>query len=237
MTPKRILIVEDDLVTQTLLREILEREGFNTNAVGDGPDALAHLQRSGLPELILIDLGLPTMHGFELCRRVKRMGDIPIMILTGDTSPQTATEGLHDYAEDYIRKPFDVDEVVARIKRVLSRLSGDGSSPLEIIDSALTIDFVNNRVIVDQTPVLLSPIETNLLYILYRNRGRLVSNEALMARVWGEDDLHESLRVHIHRLRKKLEGKTKRDYILTERGYGYLFAVEPAENEGHDYDE
>lgn len=224
---KRLLIVEDDSVTRELLTQVLEQAGFNITAVRDGAEALAVLQQQGLPHLIVLDLGLPGMHGFVLSERIKRMGDVPIVILTGDSSEEHVIQGIQQYAEDYITKPFNVREVTARIQRILSRM-GDFSyaqEPVTHIDSYLSIDFANNRILLDGEETPLTPTETSLLSVLVRNKGHFVSLSNLIERVWPNEEVYEeTLRVHIARLRGKLnQGPDKRQYILTERGVGYAF--------------
>jgi DNA-binding response OmpR family regulator len=224
---KRLLIVEDDSVTRNLLTQVLEQAGFQVTAVRDGSEALTSLQQQGLPHLILLDLGLPGMHGFQLSERIKRMGDVPIVILTGDTNEDHVIQGIQKYAEDYITKPFNVREVTARIQRVLSRI-GDYSyaqEPITQVDNNLAIDFANNRLLVDGEEVVLTPTETSLLSVLIRNRGHFVTLANLIARVWPNEEVYEeTLRVHIARLRNKLHrGSQQTQYILTERGVGYAF--------------
>ncbi len=226
---KHLLIIEDDFVTRTLLREVLEKAGYQVSSVSDAPEALTMLQQQGLPHLVLVDLGLPSMHGFALSERIKRMGDVPIIIITGDDSQEAVVYGIQKYAEDYITKPFNVDEVVARIQRVLSRFAdySYAQAPVMVIDQHLSIDFPRSRIVLDGQPSPLTPIETNLLYILVRNQGRIVSPDMLMARVWPNDEVfEETLRVHMHRLRRKLQPSNDQwQYIRTERGSGYSFAV------------
>lgn len=226
---KRLYVVEDDYVTRTFLRDVLENAGYTVLTAADGPEALKLLQRQGLPHLILLDLGLPTMHGFAVSEQIKRMGDVPIIILTGDDSKQAVVHGIRQYAEDYITKPFVVEEVLARIERVLSRITdfSYAKTPLMAIDSALSIDFANGQIILDGRTIDLTPIETTLLHNLVRSKGRIVSVEYLLARVWpGEDMQSETLRVHMHRLRRKLHReKGKNQYIYTEREQGYSFRV------------
>jgi len=228
---KNLLVVEDDFVTRTFLKDVLENAGYTVNTATDGPEALKLLQRQGLPHLILLDLGLPTMHGFAVSEQIKRMGDVPIIILTGDDSKQAVVHGIRQFADDYITKPFVVEEVLARIERVLSRISdfGYATEPLTVIDPSLSIDFANSRIVLDGHTVDLTPTEASLLHNLVRRKGRVVSAEYLMARVWpGEDVQAETLRVHMYRLRRKLShAKSNTQYIYTEREQGYSFrAVE-----------
>lgn len=224
---KRLLIVEDDSVTRALLTQVLEQAGFQVTAVRDGSEALTIIQQQGLPHLIVLDLGLPGMHGFQLSERLKRMGDVPIVILTGDSSEEHIIQGIQQYADDYITKPFNVREVTARIQRVLSRITdySYAQEPVTQVDTHLSIDFANNRLLVDGEEVVLTPTETSLLSVLIRNRGHFVSLANLIARVWPNEEVYEeTLRVHIARLRSKLQrGSQQTQYILTERGVGYAF--------------
>jgi len=173
----------------------------------------------------LLDLGLPGMGGFELSERIKRMGDVPIIILSGNDEEESKIYGIEQYADDYITKPFNIKEVIARIQRVLSRI-GDYSyaqGRVVEVDAHLSIDFANKRIILDGKEVTLTPTETNLLHILYRQKGHVVSPDTLIARVWPAEEVYEeTLRVHMHRLRKKLQLAT---YLQTERGIGYSFVV------------
>ncbi len=229
MESKRILVVEDDTVTRRLLQQVLDQAGFDVTVCGDATSALNVLQQNGLPHLVILDLGLPGMHGFALSERIKRMGDVPIIILTGDASEDSKVEGIQQYAEDYITKPFIVREVVARIQRVLSRVtdSSYAEGPVVHVDDHLSIDFANNRIALDGEEIALTPIETNLLFILLNNKGRVVPPDILLARVWPNEEVYEeTLRVHIFRLRKKLQPNSEQpQYIHTERGVGYALYV------------
>jgi DNA-binding response OmpR family regulator len=226
---KKILIVEDDSATRRMLQAMLREVGFQATAVGDGSAALTFLKQEGLPHLILLDLGLPGMDGFALGHQIKRMGDVPIIILTGDNTDESKISGIENFAEDYITKPFNVNEIVARIRRVLSRITdySYAQGPVVTIDDHLSIDFANNRVLLNGEELTLTPTETNLLHILLRNKGQIVSPDTLISRVWPNEEVYEeTLRVHMHRLRKKLHADTDdHQYIYTERGAGYSFIV------------
>jgi DNA-binding response OmpR family regulator len=227
---KRLLLVEDDPTMRAMLHDILEAEGYKVTGFGDAPEALDHMRRHGLPHLIIVDLGLPSYNGFELSRRIKQMGDVPIVILTGDSSAESKVIGIEKYAEDYIVKPFNHREVLARVARVLSRFPDQSyaQQPLITIDHHLTIDFANSALLRDNQRVTLTPIEVNLLQLLVGNRGKVVSAELLMARAWrNEEVFEETLRVHMHRLRRKLQPDSKGfQYIRNERGIGYRFITE-----------
>lgn len=230
METKRLLIVEDDSITRRLLQEVLVHEGFQVSTVCDGTDALDFLRKHGLPHLIILDLGLPTMHGSDLSTYIKRLGDVPIIVVSGDDAEESVIKGLQEFADDYITKPFNVYEVVARIRRVLSRIPdfSYAQAPVVQIDSHLSIDFGNSKITVDDRRTTLTPIEADLLSVLMRNKGNIVPSEVLIARVWPNEDVdEETLRVHISRLRRKLR-TSEIEYIYTERGVGYAFCF--AEN-------
>jgi DNA-binding response OmpR family regulator len=152
------------------------------------------------------------------------------VILTGDSSAESKVVGIEKYAEDYIVKPFNHREVLARVARVLSRFPDQSyaQQPLIAIDNHLTIDFANSALLRDNQRVTLTPIEVNLLRLLVGNRGKVVSAETLMARAWrNEEVFEETLRVHMHRLRRKLQPDSKGfQYIRNERGIGYRFITE-----------
>jgi DNA-binding response OmpR family regulator len=224
---KRLLVVEDDVVTRKMLRQILTEAGFQVTAVSDASSALTAIKQQGLPLLIVMDLGLPGMDGFALSQLIKRMGDVPIIIVSGNSTDEAKVLGLELYADDYITKPFNVAEVLARIQRVLSRVTDYSYAQGRVIniDVHLSVDFASNRLIRDGQTISLTPIETNLLMILLRQKGQIVSPNTLIARVWPNEEVYEeTLRVHMHRLRKKLRVNAELpEYIHTERGVGYSF--------------
>jgi DNA-binding response OmpR family regulator len=209
-----------------MLQRVLQQADYEVSAYTDGPEVIRAVQLHGLPSLFILDYGLPTTDGFTLADRLKKMGDVPIIFLTGNTSKQNTVNALEKYAEDYITKPFDVKEVVARISRILSRSINTATNGAVIeIDNRLSIDFPNNKIIRDGSPYVLTPIETAILHILYTNRGRTISPQTLLTRVWSNEEVYEdTLRVHMSRLRTKLQGEIKEpQYIMTERGSGYTF--------------
>lgn len=227
---KRLLIVEDDHHLRGLLRQILNEAGYDVIAVSDGPDALRYIERFGLPHLMLVDLILPTMHGFELIKRIKRMGDVPIMILTGESDEDTVVRGISDYAEDLLVKPLNLREVVVRVGRILKHIHdfSYAEGPVVKVDDSVAIDFVHSKLLVNGAMDSLTPIEARLLSTLTQNAGRIVSAEQLIAHGWlseAEYIPEETLRVHLSRLRHKLaKGKGGNRYIQTERGLGYRFS-------------
>lgn len=230
---KHLAVVEDDPDLLDLLKEMLEAEGYSVSAYGDALPLLRYVREKGLPHLVLIDLGLPSMHGFELSSRLKALGDVPIIIISTQNEIDTVVEGLVHYADDYVVKPFDVRELVARIQRVLSRIPNFDytQTPVVRIDNWLSIDFGNSRLLVGDRSVVLTPIEATILHILVRNAGQVVATDTLLARVWPDQEVYEeTLRVHMHRLRRKLEHDHHHpQYIQTAHGSGYCFVKEDPE--------
>ncbi|HEX2172608.1 MAG TPA: response regulator transcription factor [Dehalococcoidia bacterium] len=228
MAEQRILVVDDDVHIRDLVRRRLAAEGYEVVTAIDGRQALERLKQA-LPHLAIVDLRMPGMDGFELCRQIKTFGDVPVILLTGVNDPETKVAGLDAYAEDYVTKPFDARELIARVRRVLARFGqADQLDRAEItIDDRLRISLTNRWIERDGERIPLTPTEARLLHILLRNRGQVVATETLLARAWGpaEEVFAEGLRVHIRRLRAKLEPDANSPrYLLTERGAGYRFA-------------
>lgn len=234
----KVLLVEDDTSIARLVTDFLNKNGYDVTAVTDGPDALEHVKEHGLPHIALIDLALPTMHGFDLSHKLKAMADVPIMFVTSSSDTNTIVQGLRKYAEDFIVKPFELRELEARIEVVLARMPSldYASEPIITVDQYLKIDFAHNRIILSNKSVGLTPTESILLHVLLRNAGRVVENRMLIARVWPSDEVGEdTLRVHMHRLRRKLEADSHHPhYIRTERGIGYMFTIRPQESDDND---
>jgi len=224
---RRILVVDDDASLLRLLRDILEREGYEVLQASSGAEALTVIARAGLPHLAIVDLVMPGMSGFEFARQVQASVDLPIIMLTAVTEEQSVVQGIERYAEDYITKPFRPRELVARVERVLRRM-GDyvyTLAPVVRVDEHLEVDFAHQQARLDGESISLTPTETKILFILLRNAGLVVSTDFLLRRIWPLEDAYaEGLRVHVHRLRQKLgRGSRANSYILTERGLGYRF--------------
>lgn len=233
MNKTKVLVVEDEANIGKLIAEYMNSHGYDVTPVGDGPEALEYVKTRGLPHIALIDLALPTMHGFELSSKLKAMADVPIIFVTSTSDTETIVQGLRRYAEDFIVKPFDLRELDARVTAVLARMPSldYASEPIVRIDDHLQIDFAHNRLTLSGRNFTLTPTESILLHVLIRNAGRVVENRMLIARVWPSEDVYEdTLRVHMHRLRRKLEVDSHHPhYIRTERGVGYMFTVRPPE--------
>lgn len=227
MTAQRILVVDDEADVRNLVRRRLEFAGFDVDTAADGARALERV-RQAIPDLAIVDLRMPGMDGFEFCRQLRSFGDIPVILLSGVDDPETKATGLEAWAEDYVTKPFDGRELIARVRRVLARFGqADRRDRAEVaIDDRLRVSFTHRWVERDGVRSALTPIEGRLLHILIRNRGQIVPTETLLARAWGptEEAYAEGLRVHIRRLRAKLEPDPNHPcYLKTERGVGYRF--------------
>ncbi|MBE2222251.1 MAG: response regulator transcription factor [Anaerolineae bacterium] len=229
---RKILAVDDNSFTLRIVQHTLEQAGYQVTTAVSGKDALNNINRHGIPHLAVVDLHMPVMSGFEFCRQVREFSDLPIIMLTAVNNEETIIEGLEQYAEDYIIKPFNPSELVARVNRVLRRM-GDYAYTLDAtthIDERLLINFPNREAIINGKSVSLTPTEAKLLFILVRNAGRIVTTDFLLNRIWPLQDAQEDrLHVHIHRLRRKIEeNPNEPTYIIAERGTGYRFNAEVA---------
>ncbi len=222
-----LLVIDDDRHILRFLKMNLERDGFEVRTAENGQEALEQMQRR-LPDLALVDLLLPDMHGFELCSRIKAYIDMPIIVLTAVGTEESTVEGLEKHAEDYIVKPFRYRELRARINRVLER-SKHLLPPrhFEILPGELSVDFARHVIVLRDGEVSLTPKESRLLMCLARNPNRVVSQERLMDEVWldGEGDPLR-LKVAVHRLRTKLGKESERTrYLRAYRGQGYMLST------------
>lgn len=232
MTFPTILCVDDDPDTLLVVTRSLSAAGFEVAEARSGPEALAWIERHGLPQVAVIDIRMPAMDGLELSRRLRQRADLPIVLLTAVDDEPTIVDALEGLADDYMVKPFHPRELAARVRRLVLRLApmdADVGQRL-VVDDGLSVDLVHGVAQVgSRGEVALTPTETKILHILLRNAPRTVRTEFLLHRVWPLEEVFEdSLRVHVHRLRQKIEAEphTPR-YLCTERGLGYRFAVEP----------
>lgn len=226
---QRILAVDDNTYTLRIVQHTLEQVGYKVSTAVSGPEALRLINRHGIPHLAIVDLHMPKMSGFEFCRAVHEFSDMPVIMLTAVNAESTIIDGLERHAEDYIVKPFNPPELIARVRRVLRRI-GDYSYTLDSttrVDERLMVNFPKREALVDGSLVSLTPTESKLLYILVRNAGRIVTTEFLLNRIWPMQDAHEDrLHVHVHRLRRKIESDhNEPTYIIAERGTGYSFPL------------
>ncbi|HYN63272.1 MAG TPA: response regulator transcription factor [Candidatus Limnocylindrales bacterium] len=217
-----VLLVDDDPTLLGVLSRRLNREGLIVHTAPSGNAALASLERSW-PALLIVDLMMPGMDGFELCRRVKRIADLPIIVLSSVDASESKVRALQEYAEDYITKPFDPDELVARIGRVLRRAS-PGAGTLRLDDGEVEIDLAARKVVTPAGTQQLTPTEVRLLQVLMASLDHPVPTETLLDRVWSDADGADPsyVWVSMRRLRRKVElDPDNPRYLLTERGIGY----------------
>jgi DNA-binding response OmpR family regulator len=224
---RKILVVDDEERMVRFIRLNLEHDGFRVIEAFNGTQAINKV-RSGLPDLILLDVMMPDIDGFEVLRIIREVSSVPVIMLTAKGEEDDRVRGLELGADDYITKPFSPRELVSRVRAVLRRteMTAGGTHGLIEVDSRLKIDFDRREVWVDDKLVQLRPTEYRLLYHLVQNAGWVVSHDQLLSKVWGYEyrDEPHYVRLYINYLRKKLEkDPSNPKYILTERGVGYRF--------------
>jgi DNA-binding response OmpR family regulator len=224
---RRVLVVDDEPRMIHFIRLNLEHDGFEVSEAASGTEALEAL-RDTLPDLILLDVMMPDLDGFETLELIREISNVPVIMLTAKGEEDDRVRGLELGADDYITKPFSPRELVSRVRAVLRRTEMPGEPVHELIevDDRLKIDFDRREVWVEDKLVKLRPTEYRLLYHLVQNAGWVVPHDQLLAKVWGyeyRDETHY-LRLYINYLRQKLEKDASNpEYILTERGVGYRF--------------
>jgi DNA-binding response OmpR family regulator len=217
-----VLLVDDDATLLAVLSRRVSRAGYDVRTAASGPDALKQLDGSW-PALLVVDLMMPGMDGFELSRRVKQVADLPIIVLSAVAESEAKVSALELYAEDYVTKPFDPDELVARIQRVLRR-SSIGSPQVSLDQGEVEVDLATRQITSPAGTHQLTPTEARLLQVLAASVDRVVPTDELLDRVWTDADGADPsyLWVTVRRLRRKLEPDPDRPrYLLTERGIGY----------------
>lgn len=227
LTPVRpaVLLVDDDVTLLSVLSRRVSRAGYDVQTASSGPAALKQLEGKW-PALIVVDLMMPGMDGFELCRRVKRLADLPIIVLSAIDDSEAKVSALELYAEDYVIKPFDPDELVARIHRVLRR-AAIGRPRISLDNGGVEVDLATRRLTTPSGTHQLTPTEARLLNVLAASADRVVATDELLDRVWTDADGADPsyLWVTVRRLRRKLEPDPDRPrYLITERGIGYRLA-------------
>lgn len=230
---RRILIVDDEERMVRFIRMNLEHDGFQVMEAFNGKQAIDKLRDT--PDLILLDVMMPDIDGFEVLETIREVSNVPVIMLTAKGEENDRIRGLELGADDYITKPFSPRELVGRVKAVLRRTEGISGSMHELIevDDRLKIDFDRREIWLEGKLVKLRPTEYRLLYHLVQNAGWVVSHDQLLQKVWGYEyrDEPHYVRLYINYLRQKLE-KDPADpkYILTERGVGYRFVDFRREN-------
>ncbi|NMC79071.1 MAG: response regulator transcription factor [Chloroflexi bacterium] len=222
-----ILVIDDEERMARFIRLNLEQDGFQVVEAYRGMEGIQTL-RDAMPDLVLLDIMLPDIDGFEVLRMIREISSVPIIMLTAKGEENDRVKGLELGADDYVTKPFSPRELVSRVRAVLRRTEGAGivSKDLIEVDDRLKIDFGRREVWVDGELVKLRPTEYRLLYHLVQNAGWVMTYDQLLSKVWGyeyRDETHY-VRLYVNYLRQKLEkDPANPQYILTERGVGYRF--------------
>lgn len=225
----KVVVIDDspDIVEVVSLCFQLRWSDARIVSAANGEKGL-ELVEAESPDIVILDIGLPDMDGFQVLREIRRFSHVPVIMLTVRSEDTDKAKGLELGADDYITKPFSHIEFVARVQAVLRRVQGTTVTSEEkpFLSGKLSVDFASNEVKVDGQPVKLTATETKLLYYLIKNEGRLVTHESLLTRVWGETyvDAKDLLRVHIQHLRQKLgDSDEVPSIIVTEPRMGYKF--------------
>jgi DNA-binding response OmpR family regulator len=217
----QILLVEDDQALASALSQTLRREGFVVNHVNRGQYAIDTVT-SEPPDVVILDLGLPDMDGTDVLKKLRKISaDLPVLILTARSSLEDKITGLDLGADDYLAKPFEVDELLARLRVIERRASAVKHAGLTI--GNVQLDSVSHQVSVDGMPIELSRREFMVLKVLMENAGRVQTRDSLESKLysWGEEVASNTIEVHIHHLRKKLPDQ----FIRTLRGIGYIIKL------------
>ena len=232
--PSTILVADDEKHIVQLIKLYLSNEGYQVETAADGQEALEKARRLR-PDLMVLDLMMPRMDGWEVCRRLRKESNVPVIMLTARTDDVDKIVGLELGADDYVTKPFNPRELVARVKAVLRRAQSQGEPDVTVDVGDIHIDPARREARVAGRSIQLRAKEFDLLLALAQEQGRVLTREALLSRVWGYTYLGDSrtVDVHVTWLRDKLEGSTAQ--IQTVRGLGYkLVAPEPAADHASD---
>jgi two-component system, OmpR family, KDP operon response regulator KdpE len=223
--PGRILVIDDEFQITRVLRAALSAQGYDVRTANDPEEGL-RLFHDWPPDLVITDLMMPGLSGVEVCRIVRSRATTPVLVLSVREHERSKVEALDAGADDYVTKPFSIQELLARVRAHLRRAPERTTVPMETGD--FVIDALAHAVTVQGKQIHLTPKEFDLLLHLARNAGKVMTHRALLTVVWGAQSAHqpEYLRVFVGQLRKKLEGETGRQYIQTEPWVGYRFVPE-----------
>ena len=222
-----ILVADDDLPSVKLTSFLLEEAGYRVMKAYDGPSILQSVEQHA-PDLVLLDVSMPKTTGFDICRQIRRTSDVPIIFLSARSQLQDKVTGLQIGGDDYLVKPFEPSELLARVEAVLRRRNSDMLNPSSRLSHGdITLDPVEHKVLfADERSVELTPLEFRLLYYLMKNAGRVLSTSQILNKVWGYDYEGESnlVAVYIRRLRTKVEPDVDQPrHVITVRNLGYKF--------------
>ncbi|NPV09043.1 MAG: response regulator transcription factor [Anaerolineae bacterium] len=228
MGTKRVLLIEDDEHLAKVVEITLSREGFEVFTARDGDLGLRRAYEQH-PDLVILDVMLPGLDGWEVCRRLKQMSNTPVLMLTARATEEDVLQGFDSGADDYVRKPFSLAELAARVKALLKRaeLYGATSTQGNVLHNGdLQVDLARHQVTKGGVPVELTPLEFRLLSYFLQNPGRLLTHSELLTHVWGPEfsDEDQYLRLYVSYLRQKLQDDSANpSYIFNVRGEGYRF--------------
>lgn len=225
-----VLVVDDDIRILRVMERILELEGYRVIKVADGQSALYVFDNEN-PDLVLLDIMLPVMDGYTVCKRIREFSQVPIIMVTAKDDGDEAIEGLEAGVDDYVPKPFSSQELVARVAAVLRRAAVWDEPPTPVFTcDDLAIDYDSHKVVLGDQELDLTSTEYRLLSHLTRNAGRILTPDQILATLWGDEYVgeHDMLRVNVTRLRQKL-GEDSRNprFIVTIHGVGYMFETNP----------
>ncbi|MEI2278661.1 response regulator [Paenarthrobacter ilicis] len=219
-----VLIVEDEARIARAMQVTLQAHGYQALTVGNGTDALEAAAKQPV-NIVVLDLGLPDMDGVEIIRRIRGWSSMPIIVLSARHASEDKVEALDAGADDYVTKPFGLDELLARLRVASRRAVTEGEEPT-LATADFVVDLAGKRIVKDGAEVRLTPTEWNILELLVRNKGKLVSQQQILTQVWGQAYAKETqyLRVYIAQLRRKLERDPAAPrHLHTEAGMGYRF--------------
>jgi DNA-binding response OmpR family regulator len=227
-----IIVADDDPQLLRLMTRNLEFEGYTVLSANDGQQAFSLIERQPA-DVVLLDVMMPHMDGFTVCQKVREFSLVPIIIVTARGQDQDKVKGLDLGADDYLTKPFSVDELLARVRAVLRRSQLGANHAIQqrqpvITVGQLTIDTMQHLVSLDSQPIALTPTEYRILEYLAHNVGRIITQDLLLEHVWGNEYVGEShmLQVNVNRLRRKIEADpTHPDYLKTKVGIGYMLVA------------
>jgi DNA-binding response OmpR family regulator len=229
----RVLVIDDDPDIRGLLRQLLERAGYNVGEAANGREGLRSLYASS-PDLVLLDVSMPEMDGWQTLERIRDLSDVPVLMLTARVAELEKVRGLKAGADDYVAKPFGRQELLARVEALLRRAGPRREEPAAYADGLVEIDFRERRVDVAGTTVPLTPLEFKLLITFVRNPNQVLSHEQLLEHVWGDSLAGSRARtkLYVGYLRQKIRSAAPdADPIETVRGFGYRYrpvALPPA---------
>lgn len=227
MTQQTVLVVDDDVDTLEIIQYYLTEEGYRVYVARDGQEGFRALLEHR-PDLVLLDIAMPKMDGWETCQRIREVSDVPIIMLTARQGKKAIIRSLDLGADGNIPKPFQIEELKARVRATLRRAKQPAFDKIrsEYRDQRMVIDLVDRRVLIEGKPIKLSSTEFKLLSVMLRHAGQVLTPQQLLELVWGWEygDAVAYVRVYVSHLRRKIEPNPKSpQYIITERGVGYRF--------------